>query len=76
MSKTSSNTDRLGLDVVKSHAGETLQAIVIYDETRHRDVYRREDVESRHGSDLVTDVLEDIRSDRRRRRVRTPAAPG
>jgi len=52
---------------VKSHAGETLQAIVIYDETRHRDVYRREDVEDLHDSDLEADVLADIRTDRRRR---------
>ena len=52
---------------VKAHAGETLQAIVVYDETRHRDIYRREDVDDLHDSDLEADVLADIRADRRRR---------
>jgi len=52
---------------VKSHAGETLQAIVIYDETRHRDVYRREDVDNLHDSALEAEVLADVRADRRRR---------
>lgn len=52
---------------VKSHAGETLQTIVVYDDSRHRDIYRREDVDDLHDSDLEADVLADIRADRRRR---------
>ncbi|WP_181685409.1 hypothetical protein [Halorhabdus sp. FL145] len=57
---------------VKAHADEALQAIVVYDETRHRDVYRREDVDALHDSALEAEVLADIRADRRRRE--SPAA--
>ncbi|CCQ32244.1 conserved hypothetical protein [Halorhabdus tiamatea SARL4B] len=57
---------------MKAHAGEALQAIVVYDETRHRDVYRREGSDGLHASDLETEVLEDVRADRRRRE--SPAA--
>ena len=52
---------------VRAHAGDTLQAIVVYDGTRHRDVYRRENVDDLHDSGLEADLLADIRADRRRR---------
>ncbi|WP_135665683.1 hypothetical protein [Halorhabdus rudnickae] len=52
---------------VKAHAGEALEAIVVYDETRHRDIYRREDIDALHDSDLEKEVLEDVRADRRQR---------
>lgn len=51
---------------LQSHAGKTLQAVVVYDGDRHRDLYRREDLSDLHGSELEREVLEDIRSDRQR----------
>ncbi|SFP07738.1 MULTISPECIES: hypothetical protein [Halolamina] len=50
-----------------SHAGETLQAVIVYDGESHRDLYRREDVGDLHGSELETEVLEEIRAGRQRR---------
>jgi hypothetical protein len=52
---------------LRSHAGDALQAVVVYDGDDHRDLYRRADVSQLHGSDLETEVLEEIRTDRRRR---------
>ena len=54
------------VDHLQSHAGDTLQAVVVYRGDDHRDLYRREDVADRHNSSLEAEVLEDIRSDRRR----------
>lgn len=53
---------------LRDHAGETLQAVVIYDGDDHRDLYRRGDVRELHGSELEAEVLEEIRADRQRRR--------
>lgn len=55
------------VDHVQAHAGEALQAIIVYDETRHSDVYRRDDIDVLHDSDLETEVLNDVRKDRRLR---------
>lgn len=52
---------------LRAHAGETLQAVVIYDGDDHRDLYRRADVSELHGSELEAEVLEEIRADRQRR---------
>jgi len=51
---------------LRSHAGETLQAVVIYDGDDHRDLYRRDDVVERHESDLERELLRELRSDQRR----------
>lgn len=48
---------------LRSHAGEALQAVIVYDENRHRDLFRREDGHSLHDSSLERAVLEDIRAD-------------
>jgi hypothetical protein len=54
-------------DHLRDHAGDALQAVVVYRGDDHRDLYRREDVAELHGSTLEAEVLADIRSDRRRR---------
>lgn len=51
---------------LRSHAGDALQAVVIYDGDTHRDLYRREDVAERHGSDLEGKLLRELQSDQRR----------
>ena len=51
---------------LRSHAGDALQAVVIYDGDDHRDLYRREDVAERHGSDLERELLRELQSDQRR----------
>ena len=48
---------------LRTHAGDTLQAVMIYDGDEHRDLYRREDVTERHGSELEREVLREVRSD-------------
>jgi hypothetical protein len=55
------------VDHLRSHAGDALQAVVVYDGDDHRDLYRRGDVSRLHGSNLETELLEDVRTDRRRR---------
>jgi hypothetical protein len=52
---------------LRSHAGDALQAVVVYDADGHRDLYRREDVAELHGSGLEAAVVEDVRADRRAR---------
>jgi len=52
---------------LRSHAGDALQAVVVYDEESHRDLYRRDDVADLHGSGLEAAVVEDVRADRRAR---------
>ena len=48
---------------LRTHAGDALQAVMIYDGDEHRDLYRREDVTERHGSELEREVLREVRSD-------------
>lgn len=48
---------------LRTHAGDTLQAVMIYDGDEHRDLYRREDVTERHGSELERGVFREVRSD-------------
>ncbi|MDH5020326.1 hypothetical protein [Halobacterium rubrum] len=55
------------VDHLQDHAGDALQAVVVYLGDDHRDLYRREDVVELHGSELDAEVLADIRSDKRRR---------
>ena len=38
-------------------------AVMIYDGDEHRDLYRREDVAERHGSELERGILRKVRSD-------------
>ncbi|WP_075938379.1 DUF7522 family protein [Halosegnis longus] len=57
---------------LRSHAGDALQAVIIYDGDDHRDLYRRDDVAELHGSDLEAELLADIRTDQGRRE--SPAA--
>lgn len=49
---------------LQTHAGSTLQAVVVYEPEDHRDLYRRDDVADLHDSDLERAVLEDARADR------------
>lgn len=60
---------------IREHAGDTLQAVIIYDEDAHRDLYRRKDVESLHGSPLEETVLEWFRSEARGSTSAKPAVP-
>jgi len=53
------------VDHLRSHAGDALQAVMIYDGDEHRDLYRRDDVAERHGSELEGELLRDVRSDQR-----------
>lgn len=55
------------VDHLRSHAGEALQAVVVYDGDEHRDRYRRQDLQELHGSDLEAELLAEIRADERRR---------
>jgi hypothetical protein len=55
------------VDHLRSHAGDALQAVVVYRDDEHRDLYRREDVVELHGSALEAEVLADIRADHLRR---------
>lgn len=54
------------VDHLRSHAGDALQAVMIYDGDEHRDLYRREDVAERHGSELERELLREVQSDQRR----------
>lgn len=54
------------VDHLRSHAGDTLQAVLIHDGDEHRDLYRRDDVAALHGSDLEREVLREVRSDQNR----------
>jgi hypothetical protein len=56
------------VDHLRSHAGDSLRAVVVYRGDEHRDLYRREDVAELHGSSLETEVLEGVRSDNRSRK--------
>lgn len=51
---------------IKEHAGDTLQAVLIYGADDHRDLYRRADVAPLHESPLEDIVLEWVRSEPRR----------
>jgi hypothetical protein len=51
---------------LRSHAGDALQAVIVYRGDEHRDLYRRDDVRERHGTSLETGVLSDVQSDRGR----------
>jgi hypothetical protein len=55
------------VDHLKTHAGDALQAVIVYDGEDHRDLYRRKDDVELHGSDLETEVLAEIRTDGRQR---------
>lgn len=55
------------VDHLKAHVGGALQAVVIYDQDRHRDLYRREDVAGRHDTDLERRVLDRFRDEVERR---------
>lgn len=50
---------------IREHAGDALQAVLIYDADQHRDLYRRQDVEPLHDSPLEDVVLEWTRSEPR-----------
>lgn len=51
---------------LRSHAGEALQAVVVYDDQTHRDLYRRDDLREMHGSDLEGELLAEARRRPRR----------
>jgi len=53
------------VDHLRSHAGDSLQAVLIYEGGEHRDLYRRADVAERHGSELEREVLREVRSEQR-----------
>jgi len=55
------------VDHLKTHAGDALQAVIVYDGEDHSDLYRRKDVAELHGSDLEAEVLAELRTDERRR---------
>jgi len=40
---------------LRSHAGEALQVVVVYNDETHRDLYRRDDLQEMHGSDLESE---------------------
>lgn len=61
---------------LRSHAGEALQAVLIYDGDDHRDLYRREDVTEYHGSELERTVLRGFRSDGDRGEGTEPGGTG
>lgn len=46
---------------LREHAGDALQAVIIYDGDRHRDLYRREDLADLHDSELEDHVLDTFR---------------
>lgn len=56
---------------IHGHAGDTLQAVIIYEEDHHRDLYRRDDIADLHDSALEREVLDVIRDDDRRRFTET-----
>jgi hypothetical protein len=55
------------VEQLQSHAGDALQAVIVYDGETHRDLYRRSDVTTLHGSELEAEVLAEIRADGHRR---------
>jgi hypothetical protein len=55
------------VDHLKTHAGDALRAVIVYDGEDHRDLYRRKDDAELHGSDLETEILAEIRTDGRQR---------
>lgn len=50
---------------IRDHAGETLQAGLIYDAENHRDLYRRDDIVALHDAALEAAVLDWFRSEPR-----------
>jgi hypothetical protein len=54
------------VDHLRAHAGDALQAVLIYDGDGHRDLYRRDDPVEYHGSELERELLREVQSDLRR----------
>lgn len=48
---------------IREHAGDTLQAVLIYDGDEHRDLYRRDDVADLHDTELEQAVIERFRAE-------------
>jgi len=63
------------VDHLRAHAGDALQAVLIYDGDEHRDLYRREDAAERHGSELEREVLREVQSDQHRAGEIAPEEP-
>lgn len=56
------------VDHLRAHAGETLQAVVVYDDEEHCDLYRRADIEELHHTELEAELLAEVRADKKRRK--------